>query len=631
MTMTGTNGNPNTNKNNFPTTIILVDSNTRISTIKQFATNNTMIISFDYESHIFLLQNNIEHEISDNYLTNNDLNFIQKSSYHFSQWFNESFIVNDIEYEDVNLGELFYVEFHHFLVPFLKKFVEVMKIIDKYNYSTFFASHIIYDIVKYLTSSVHKLEENKKPINNFLYDSITLNIQIKNISFSLVISYSIYKQFRKLSEKFSKLLIGSTNILPSEKTVLFVEFDPIRYKKILSVLQNFSLNLILFNRRRPYIWNFKSFSIIKKSNCNIVNYYLLEDNLLKYSFKKNILSIESKINSLINNKNFISFFSLYGVSFWKLLKPTFEQLCKKRVLEGIKAIEVTKQLFKKYKLTSILLWNENGFIEKIIIKLAKKHNIPIYLIQHGLYYDTQEAYDFNKFGGIIPIYSDKFIVWGNVLKQYAIKCGVSPHKIEVLGNPHFDEIFSKKANSLPKQNDIILLTVTAPEPNWATDLTVQTRENYENAVIKISQIVSKMKKKLVIKLHPSQTDIGIKNFRKLNPTVTIVKGENILPLIESCEVLISLDLSTTMLLGQILKKPTISISLNYADLGISKIFQSNSSIMIRIDEFEKTLQRIINDKDYKQQLIKNGTKFVNDYLLNQGTASHQLLSFLTKI
>ena len=55
-------------------------------------------------------------------------------------------------------------------------------------------------------------------------------------------------------------------------------------------------------------------------------------------------------------------------------------------------------------------------------------------------------------------------------------------------------------------------------------------------------------------------ELDVTNYaKKINPKVIVVKKGDILNLIHSCEFLITIDLSTTLLEAQILKKPTLSI------------------------------------------------------------------------
>ena len=70
-------------------------------------------------------------------------------------------------------------------------------------------------------------------------------------------------------------------------SILFIEFDPIKYRKLFEISKNYSLNLILFNRRRPSIWNLKSYKIIKNSS------FIIADNIIDQE-AENIIQNEQK-------------------------------------------------------------------------------------------------------------------------------------------------------------------------------------------------------------------------------------------------------------------------------------------------------------------------------------------------
>ncbi len=608
--------------------IILFDSTSNIDDIKKYIDSKKfLIITFDYESHILLSNRKIKHQISDNYLEKNDFENIQNKSYLFAKWFAKEEFANIIKYQNINLGELFHVEFHYMLIPFLKKFIEVYKLSQKFTGSTFITQNLLYRISFFFNDNTLSFAD---PIENdgqnFLYDIININLKLKNFPISFTISKSKYFKLKNFSEK----IILSFFKQPQKKfthSALLVEFDPIKYDELLLKSKNFNMNLVLYSRRRPAIWNIKSFSIIKNSRINTSIFNPFDKNNVIKKEKINSL-IDSKLNNL-SNDHLKSFFTLSNFSFWDILKPHFFQICKTRMFEGIQEIEIAKNVFNNNKFSSILVLNENSFHELIIIHMAKERNIPIILLQHGLYHDSEESKQINQLLGIFPHYSDKFLGWGEIICKYLKKCNLSETKIFSLGSPLFDEIFSKKLKS-NKSSDYILLTISGPEQIWIYDLTVKFRTNYENAIKVIYETVSKNGKKLIIKLHPSQNDICIQNFHTKFPKIKIVKGENIFPLIESCEILINFDLSSTLLIAQILEKPTISLDLNYTELGKSEIFKSNSTQFIKIENFEEIFNKIIQDDKFRQMIIENGNLFINHYFSNQGFATKEILSLIKR-
>jgi UDP-N-acetylglucosamine 2-epimerase len=302
------------------------------------------------------------------------------------------------------------------------------------------------------------------------------------------------------------------------------------------------------------------------------------------------------------------------------------------MLQAVEEIELAKKVFEKYRPYSVLVWSEAGFNEQIIIKLAKRFDITTILLQHGLYYDTSEAYEFNKLAGIFPLICDKFVVWGETLKQYANDRGISNDKIVVLGSPMHDDLFVENQKNNNSRQGYVLLATSGPVNHLVNDMTVVTNERYEESIKKICQIVSKMNKRLVIKLHPSSVEVDItKIVKEVNSEIEIIKSGSIFPLIKECNVLIVTDISTVIVESQILKKPVISVSIKDYGFGMPSVFKTNSCITTNMDDFECILEKVLNDVEFRKNIVESGTKYVNSYFANQGIASEKLFSFLEKI
>ena len=118
--------------------IVLFESSTNLKNIKKFISkNNSLIITFDYKSHKNLNLKKVPHEISDSFLDKKDIHFLQKETYRLTKWF-ETKVSDSITYDNINLGELFYIDFYLILLPIMKKFFEIMRIIKKYSNANFF-------------------------------------------------------------------------------------------------------------------------------------------------------------------------------------------------------------------------------------------------------------------------------------------------------------------------------------------------------------------------------------------------------------------------------------------------------------------------------------------------------------
>jgi len=630
MTMIGKNGkNKMLNKPNDNPKIFLFDSSCDLKELKQGMENkNSLVITFDYESHQLLNRNNIKHKISDIYLNYIDLETIQKKSYQLVEWFKEE-KSNELEYKGINIGHLIQVEFNYFLVPFLKNLVSIIRINQMHNNAEFIAS-ALYEIIKTFTNNVKKFNKSSVTKDEFYYDSVTIPLKIKNHSFSFKLSKNRFLKLKNISEKSIHLLFGPTKLHMNEKSILLVEFDPVRYRQFfLSTMKNPS-SVILYNRRRPTIWNSNSYNIIKKSNCRITTSYDLTDKKLRIDIKNAESSVEDKVSSALSNADFFeAYFSIYNHSFWKIIENKLKNLLKKRFLETIKEIEITNKLFEKYTFSSIVLLSEIGSTEQLIVKLAKKHSIPVVLLQHGLFYDddVEEANNMNKFEGVFPVDSDEIIVWGPIEKKHQLKNGVKEEKIKVLGNPYYDRI----CNVPNPKNNYILLATSGPVIENSINLTNEIIEKNRTTIRKICEVVTNLQKNLIIKLHPSPDEFDPTSLaREINPGIKVHKTGEISKLVEDCDVFVVVDVSTVILDAQLLGKPVISVQVKNKNYGIPSVFASNSCLIADEDNFQEILTRVLTDSKYRQEAIERGYNYAKSYLVNVGCASEKILEHLHK-
>ena len=115
---------------NLKSNLVLIDSTITYNEIKNLKSDSAFI-TFDYDSHLMLKKNNIEHIISDSFIEKNEFDIIQEKTYDFSTWYDDSVLCNELKHRNVNLGSLFYIELWMFLIPIAKKFYEITKIYKK--------------------------------------------------------------------------------------------------------------------------------------------------------------------------------------------------------------------------------------------------------------------------------------------------------------------------------------------------------------------------------------------------------------------------------------------------------------------------------------------------------------------
>ena len=98
-------------------------------------------------------------------------------------------------------------------------------------------------------------------------------------------------------------------------------------------------------------------------------------------------------------------------------------------------------------------------------------------------------------------------------------------------------------------------------------------------------------------------------------------------LIQNCELFLCIDISTAILEAQLLQKPTISISVK-ENLGLSKSKVFEYCVRTDVSHLENYFNKIFNNLEFRNNLVLDGTKFLNKYLFSKKSASENFINFL---
>jgi hypothetical protein len=626
MIMIGKNGKSNSISKS---AILLIDSDSNLTKIKvtkkDFHCNK--IISFDYDSHKNLNLENIEHEISDEFITQEETNEIQNHLYTFSKWYDEKSLQKFFMVDGLNIGQLLQEQFIDYMIKFLKKFFEFKKIYEKFPNALFVSSGILYEISTTFSSNIQQIDIDKVANYDFVHDKVRVDVNVGKNSINFSLSSSKYKKIKRLSEKFTQSLF-EPKINSSSPNVLLVELSTERYQNLLEESRNYNINLIQFGIRRPAIWNIDTFKIIKNSKCGIITPDSLIDSELKIKIQEQKNLIRKQISELYQQDEILSkYFSYEGYSFWHIIKPIIQRLFEKRIEQIARDIQTIKALFQKITIDTAIISSEIGITEQIVISQYKKYGVRLLLLQHGIYYDTKEAKETNISKGLYPIKSDKFLIWGKVpendLKNIDI---IEPTKLKIIGHPKYD---SWKPVSIHKDFSCVILALTGPEHMLIQGHQISNIIEFEKQLEQIYKIVTAMKKKLIIITHPSFHVFDFsETLKKISSDIEIISVGNTMELINSCDVMIATNYTTVILESYLLEKPVICLPIIDYNLGIPALFDFNSDMIISIEKFQIVLEKLMHDKDFKNKIIQTQNKFVENYLANHGNSSKKLLEYI---
>ena len=232
----------------------------------------------------------------------------------------------------------------------------------------------------------------------------------------------------------------------------------------------------------------------------------------------------------------------------------------------------------------------------------------------------------NMHHGIIPRISDYSVVWGEVDYEYRKSIGINEGTIFTVGSPIYDNFI----NSIESyhETDYVLLATSGPTKENIFDLSIETIQKNIQTIRSVCKILTKINKKLIIKIHPSPDEFDPTEIANvINPKIKIVKSGKISTLIKNSKFVIVIDFSSVILDSYLLNKPVISLNVKNNEFGTPFAFKNNSCICTNVDELEKIIH-LLDDQKFYNEMVENGKRSASKYLttINSSKKLYNLLS-----
>jgi hypothetical protein len=611
--------------------IILVDTYTDLNYIKnKINSENIKIITFDYQSHQKLKNEKIDHELSDNYITDLECKSLQNYVYKFSYWFLENNFSHSLEHREINICSLYQDELINYFVRFLKKFKELENIFNKNKEKEFLAQNELFNIINYFSPSSSKnLTKSKNNPDISTPEQIRISFKIFGHQKNLFLSKSLYQQLKNLQD----LLINNffkPRILDNTKTnVLFVEYNTERFKDLFLKSKEFNTQIFFYGPKRPPFWNITTFKTILNSKCKIITNRFLNQSSTSENNEDHTNEMSLKISKLWEKNELLEqFFTFENFNIFNLIKPKLVELIENRLSFTIHEIELANSMLKKFKFDYSVVINESGFYERIISCLSNTHQIKCIHMQEGFHWDTEDSIENISSQGVFLHDAKKLAVWGDIDRTLSIKSGnTSTSNIKVIGAPRYDNLF----NSKTENSDYILLASSGdPQPEEIEGLRTEKIEKYLNDVLQISKIVSDLNEKLLIKLHPSSTQLMniIDLAPKISQKISVIPSGEIIPLLSSAKLLICIGLSSALIEAIILKKPVILLLGMDYNWGTPSIINDNGCLVSNIHNLKNDLKKILYDKNFCDEQHVLSQKYLSKLISYHGNASDNFYEYL---
>ncbi len=607
-------------------TLILVEGVEDVKLLKDtILSPQAKVVSFDLESHRYLVSMGIEHDLIEDYYEETDYEKVDQLAIDLTRnWHMHEELRNFLRYNDINLGFITELEHSSFFLFNLRRMLGIMRTIQKENTKEIVVSSLGRFMGPFQTTKKIQIVEKESKIRSQVYsDTIEIPIQFKGKIISIKISRKNFLRLKNLLETFVYKIFSlkfSLRDSRQKKPILLLDFNPVMYEDLLNALSRYSHDILLLNQRRPAVWNLKSLRIIKNSHSKVIRLRDLWNSSLSHKIANEQRKVEEQLDHLWKKDNiFENIFCLEGHSFWNAIKKEFKESITRRSIETVERIILTEKLFDNIGIRSVLEWSHTGMEDKIIINEANKKNIPILLLQHAMYALDHKFEKFNPLITLLPSNGAKGAVWGDILKHYILEHNISPDEVVVTGSPRHDIFFRNRTQAM--NDDTILIAGSPFIFGTLYGNETQAYDRLDDYTRRICQHIKKISdKRIIVKLHPGRTHYDIMPIvHEVDPSVPVYQNENIFELMEKCDAVIALNFSTVLLEAMILRKPTLVVFPERHNYEHEIPIRCKTVLTLsNPDNVESALDALLLNDAVRNELIERGEDFVNQYMAHQG-------------
>tara|TARA_Y100000590_G_scaffold97720_1_gene111221 strand:+ start:11888 stop:13783 length:1896 start_codon:yes stop_codon:yes gene_type:complete len=613
--------------------IIFADVNSNFQEIKKIINKNkdSKIISFDYKTHKKMNDEKLDHIFSDIFINDTECKELQEYVYKFTYWFHEKEFSELLNYRGINIGKLYQDEILNFFVRFLKKFKEIENIFHQNKEVEFFADNELYKIISFFTRSCINIGNSNEVMHAFTHDEIKIGLKIGKSQKNIFLDEKRYLKLRNFMDRVINNFFTPKISNDKKTNIMFVEYNTDRFKDLFLTSKENNSNIFFYGRKRPPFWNFSTLKTIINSKCRIITENFIYDKMVEEKYLEADRHMKNQISKLWKKQDmFDRFFSFEEKTIFELIKPVLIELIENRLSSTLKEIELAYRMFEKVNIDYSVVINEVGFYEQIISSLSKEFNIKCVHMQEGYHWDSKEVNQNLTSQGVFLHNAEKLLVWGNVDKKLAIEnASILPEKIEIIGAPRYDSFFGSK----PKRGEYILLASSAdPQPEEIEGLRIHKIENYLSDILKICKVVSKLDERLVVKLHPSPTQLtNLEQLtRKINSEIKVLASGDITELLPNAKILICIGISSAMIEALILNKPVIFIPGIDYNWKNPSLLNMNGCLSSNIKNIRNDLLRILNDDYNSSEMKKASEEYLSKLINYQGYSSKKFYELMNQ-
>ena len=597
--------------------IILVEYNTDLKKLDEAGPGT--IVTLDYVAHRNLLAAGIGHELIEDYIGHDEEVAADRSIIEMSRnWHKGDEISHLAIHDGLDLGMPLEEHMRQYLAQAIKKFIGIAGLVARCSPDTVYCSDHVAAMIRGISPDVGilPLATGLESISHF--EDVRIPIRLGKRLSHVKVSRGTVQGMRRLAERTTGTLMGGHEKRPAR--MLFLNFEVTAYEGMLSEFSK-RYDVVMLNERRPVVWNLASLRAARRIGCIITSLDKHADAETASEIREAESAIDKKVDRLGGSGHMERYFAISGMSFWPAIRDEFMGIIRTRFKESVRRFLLARRMFKKQKIDGILVLYANSFEEKVVLSAAEAERIPATSIEHGYLPSSPYIERYRSiFLGSNPYCRN--LVWG--VRSRDLLADVPPHvAATVAGSPRHDRFFGRDGR--PSKKIVFFDAINTEVDLHSIDS--RTLEKNEDLIKRVCADLGGMPYDFCVKLHPGHHVLGYSLkplIEEASPGTPVHQTGDVIDFLSDCALAVVSVPTTVMLEAMIMRIPTIScISDGFWDE--EDIFTTGASLLVHsYEEFRDVLPKVLNDGQFRRDLLSRSDSYVARYFSFPGRASQRV-------
>ena len=596
--------------------VILVEYNTDLE--KLGGMDADRIVTLDYVAHRNLLATGVGHELIEDYIGPGEEAAADQAIMEMTRNWHKGKAAKFTSHGGLDLGTPLEEHMQQYLAQVVKKFAGLAGLVSRLSPDAAYCSGHAVEMIRGISPDVkiHPLATGSESISHF--EDVRIPIRLGKRLSHVKVSRGTVQGMKRLAERTTGTLVGGREKKPAR--MLFLNFEVTAYEEVLSEFSK-RYDIVMLNERRPVVWNLASLRAARRLGCTIASLDRHSDAETASEIREAENAIDEKVDGLVGSGHLGRYFAISGASFWPAIRDEFTGMIRTRFKESARRFLLARRMFKREKIDGILLLYANSFEEKVILSAAEAEGVPATSIEHGYLPSRPYMERYRSiFLGSNPYCRN--LVWGE--RSRDLLADVPPHAEAVAtGSPRHDRFFGR--GDQPAKRIVLFDSFNTEADLHSIDSRVFERN--EEMIKKVCAELACLPYDFAVKLHPGHHVLGYSlkpAIEEASPGTPVHQTGDVMDFLAGCSLAVASAPTTVMLEAMIMRIPTL-VCIPDGFWDGEDVFTTGASLLVHsYEEFRDVLPKVLDDGQFRKDLLSRSDSYVARYFSFPGRASQMV-------